>query len=88
MTMFTVWGVTNTKSLGDDVALFSGESQNEAIRWAMQYVRGGFGGYDAIIVSYLDHRTNWVETVLTLGANGSARYEEDYSEQSAIAYNL
>ncbi len=88
MTMFTVWGVTNTKSLGDDIALFSSESQNEAIRWAMQYVRCGFGGYDTIKVSYLDRRTNWVEPVLTLGADGSASYEEDYSEQSAIAYNL
>ncbi len=88
MTMFTVWGVTNVKSLGDDIALFSSESQNEAIRWAMQYVRGGFGGYDTIKVSYLDRRTNWVEPVLTLGADGSASYEEDYSEQSAIAYNL
>ena len=88
MTMFTVWGVTDAKSLGDDVALFSSESQNEAIRWAMQYVRDGFGGYDTITVSYLDSRTNWPENVLTLGADGSVSYEEDYSEQSAISYNL
>lgn len=87
MTMFTVWGVTDTKSFGDDVALFSCESQNEAIRWANDYVKDGFGGYDTIKVSYLD-RYNDIETVLTLGADGSASYEEDYSEQSIIAYNL
>jgi hypothetical protein len=87
--MFTVWGLINVKPFDDaDVELFSSNSQNEAIRWALQYVRGGFGGYDTITVSYLDHRTNWVETILTLGADGSARYEEDYSEQSIISYNL
>ena len=85
MTMFTVYGDYGYTS---QCELFSSDSQNEAIRWAIAYVKDGFGGYDVIEVSYLDHRTNWVESVLTLGADGSTSYEEDYSEQSAISYNL
>jgi len=85
MTMFTVYGDYGYTS---ECELFSSDSQNEAIRWANDYVKSGdFGGYNVIEVSYFD-RYGEYESVFTLRADDSASYEEDYSEQSAISYNL
>jgi len=86
MTMFTVYGDYGYTS---ECELFSSDSQNEAIRWATQYVRGDvtLGGYDTIEVAYYDSDCEYT-AIYTVNRDGSSNYMEDYSEQSAISYNM
>lgn len=89
MTMFRVYGDYGYVS---QCELFTSVSQNEAIRWATQYIANdsSFGGYTIIEVAYFDRYAEYDEyvTVLTLLSDGSATYEDDCSEQSAISYNI
>lgn len=66
--------------------LFESDSQNEAVRWANNYVKDGFGGYDIIDVAYFAADGEY-NTVLTL-RSGDYIEDEDESYQSAISYNL
>lgn len=89
MTMFTVWGISAINDGTAEIELFSTNSQNEAVRWAIQYIRGDvtLGGYDAIEVAYYNVDCEYT-AIYVVRRDGSAMYEEDYSEQSAISYNL
>lgn len=89
MTMFTVWGISPVNDGTAEIELFSTNSQNEAVRWATQYIRGDvtLGGYDAIEVAYYNVDCEYT-AIYVVRRDGSAMYEEDYSEQSAISYNL
>lgn len=87
MTLYTVWGLATL----NEVELFSSNSQNEAIRWATQYIQNDptFGGYTGIEVAYYDADCAGEYTAIyTVHADGHTSYMEDYSAQSAIAYNL
>lgn len=85
MTQYTVWGLDPI----NEVELFSSNSQNEAIRWATQYIRNDptLGGYIGIEVAYYDLDCEYT-AIYTVNRDGSSTYMEDYSEQSAISYNL
>ena len=89
MTMFTVWGISPVNDGTAEIELFSSYSQNEAIRWATQYIAGDatLGGYDAIEVAYYNADCEYT-AIYVVRRDGSCTYEEDYSEQSAISYNL
>lgn len=84
-TLYTVWGMSGH----NEVELFSSNSQNEAIRWATQYVAGDatLGGHSAIEVAYYNADCEYTAIYVVRG-DGSCSFEDDYSEQSAIAYNL
>ena len=85
MTQYTVWGLGPI----NEVELFSCNSQNEAIRWATQYIQNDptLGGYIGIEVAYFNLDCEYT-AIYTLYDDGSESCVEDYSAQSAIAYNI
>ena len=88
-TLYTVWGISPVRDGTAEIELFSSYSQNEAIRWATQYIRGDatLGGHSAIEVAHYNADCEYT-AIYVVRADGSAEYVEDYSEQSAISYNL
>lgn len=91
-TLYTVWGISPVRDGTAEIELFSSYSQNEAIRWATQYIRGDatLGGHSAIEVAHYNADCEYT-AIYVVRADGSAEYVDEcdeYSFQSAISYNL